>query len=743
MDVSLKNIELSESREFRTGTDFEPVSFFIDGLLNSKQFDLLLGFFSSSSINLLSLGFAQFISNGGKMRLIINQFLSPIDKDVIINGITKPISYFDKYQLTLENLSKELSKYDEHFFKCVSYLISQKRIDIIIISPLGGKGISHYKSGIFSDGQNIIKFKGSCNFTASGLLENLEELEIKCSWENKINYESIKEYQEYYDNIFFKRADFVRYLDIDKIQEIIVDRFGDVTLDSLIEHEKDLLNNYKTNLKYSIHLKRQLDLLNEQLLKYKKEPRFPYGSEPRDYQGEAYNNWVKSDCKGIFAMATGTGKTITSLNCLLEEFRKVGIYQAIILVPTNVLVDQWEVEAEKFNFQNIIKVSSRFQWREKLGRLRTQLSYGSGINFIIITTYASFILPRFQTYFKRLPSTVMLIADEAHNMASPKLKDILPDIHLSKRLALSATPSRKYDIDGNIVLESFFNSSKPYTYNFSMKRAIDEGILSKYYYYPIIVTLTEDELEKYIEITKKLIQYFDSKTGKYKEDSIVEILLMQRKRVIHKASNKLKVFRSVIGKLKEETKLKYLFVYAPEGFEDLTWESIGDEEEVRLISRYVQVLNEESPNTKSLSFIGDTKDKNVHLKQFEDGNIDILLSMKCLDEGVDLPRAETAIFCSSTGNPRQFIQRRGRILRKHPEKHMATIYDMVVIPKFSSFSNSQEHFKLEKNLIKSELERVIHFASMSENSYEAYNVFDDVCKYYGINIHALEESLNN
>lgn len=743
MDVSLKNIELSESREFRTGTDFEPVSFFIDGLLNSKQFDLLLGFFSSGSINLLSLGFAQFISNGGKMRLIINQFLSPIDKDVIINGITKPISYFDKYQLTLENLSKELSKYDEHFFKCISYLISQKRIDIIIISPLDGKGISHYKSGIFSDGQNIIKFKGSCNFTASGLLENLEELEIKCSWENKINNESIIEYQEYYDNIFFKRADFVRYLDIDKIQEIIVDRFGEVTLDSLIEHEKVLLNNYKKNLKYSIHLKRQLDLLNEQLLKYKKEPRFPYGSGPRDYQGEAYNNWVKSDCKGIFAMATGTGKTITSLNCLLEEYRKVGIYQAIILVPTNVLVDQWEVEAEKFNFQNIIKVSSRFQWREKLGRLRTQLSYGSGINFIIITTYASFILPRFQTYFKRLPSTVMLIADEAHNMASPKLKDILPDIHLSKRLALSATPSRKYDIDGNIVLESFFNSSKPYTYNFSMKRAIDEGILSKYYYFPIIVTLTEDELEKYIEITKKLIQYFDSKTGKYKEDSIVEILLMQRKRIIHKASNKLKVFRSVIVKLKEETKLKYLFVYAPEGFEDLTWESIVDDEEVRLISRYVQILNEESPGTKSLSFIGDTKDKNVHLKQFEDGNIDILLSMKCLDEGVDLPRAEIAIFCSSTGNPRQFIQRRGRILRKHPEKHMATIYDMVVIPKFSSFSNSQEHFKLEKNLIKSELERVIHFASMSENSYEAYNVFDEVCKYYSINIHALEESLNN
>jgi hypothetical protein len=160
MEVSLKNIELSDSREFRTGTDYEPIAFFIDGLLNSTQFDLLLGFFSSSSINLLSLGFAQFISNGGRMRLIINQFLSPKDKEVVVDGITKPISYFDRYQLTLENLTKELSNYDEHFFKCISYLIAEKRIEIIIISPKGGKGISHYKSGIFSDGQNLIKFKG-------------------------------------------------------------------------------------------------------------------------------------------------------------------------------------------------------------------------------------------------------------------------------------------------------------------------------------------------------------------------------------------------------------------------------------------------------------------------------------------------------------------------------------------------------------------------------------------------------
>lgn len=743
MEVSLQNIELSDSREFRTGTDYEPIAFFIESLLNSTQFDLLLGFFSSSSINLLSLGFAQFISNGGKMRLIINQFLSPKDKEVVVDGITKPISYFDRYQLTLENLSKELSNYDEHFFKCISYLIAEKRIEIIVISPKGGKGISHYKSGIFSDGKNLIKFKGSCNFTATGLLENLEELEIKCSWENKVNNESIKEYQEYYDDIFFKRADFVKYLDVEKIEEIITDRFGEVSIDNLIEHEKYLLDNYKRKLKYGFHLKKQLDLLNEQLLRYKKEPRFPFSSGPRDYQCEAYNNWVKSDCKGIFAMATGTGKTITSLNCLLERYKKERKYQAIILVPTNVLVDQWEGEAEKFNFQNIIKVSSRFQWREKLGRLRTQLSYGSEINFIIITTYASFILPRFQAYFKRLPSNVILIADEAHNMASPKLKNLLPDIHLFNRLALSATPCRKYDIDGNIVLESFFNSSKPYTYNFSMKRAIDEGILSKYYYFPIVVTLTEDELDKYIEITKKLIQYFDSRTGKYKDDSIVEILLMQRKRIIHKAANKIQVFHSIISKLKKEDKLRFLFVYAPEGFEDLTWGSIDDEKEVRLISKYIQGLNEESPGTKALSFIGDTKDKNVHLKQFEDGNIDVLLSMKCLDEGVDIPRAEVAIFCSSTGNPRQFIQRRGRILRKHTEKHMATVYDMVVIPNFSSFSHTQDHFKLEKNLIKGELERVIHFASMSENSYEAYDVFNDVCKHYGINIHALEEAFNN
>lgn len=442
-------------------------------------------------------------------------------------------------------------------------------------------------------------------------------------------------------------------------------------------------------------------------------------------------------------MATGTGKTITSLNCLLEEYKKCGFYQSVILVPTNVLVEQWASEVEKFNFKNVIKVSSSYPWKERLGRLRTELSYHSNLDFIVITTYASFLLPRFQTYFKRMPNQVMLIADEAHNMASPRLKEILPSIHLTKRLALSATPSRKYDIEGNIVLESFFNSTKPYTYNFSMKRAIDEGILVKYYYHPKVVKLTEHELDKYIELTKKLIQYFDNKSGKFKDDPIVEILLMQRKRIIHKASNKLQEFKKIVRILQEQGNLKYLFVYSPEGFEDLTWDTFTDNQEVRLISKYIQVLNEISPGTKCLTFLGNTKDKSVHLKQFEEGKIDVLLSMKCLDEGVDIPRAEYAIFCSSTGNPRQFIQRRGRILRKHPDKHMATIYDLVVIPNYNSFSNAQENFNLEKNLIKSELERVIHFASMSENSYDAYGAFDNICKHYGININALEESLNH
>ncbi|MBO3273494.1 helicase-related protein, partial [Hymenobacter defluvii] len=164
------------------------------------------------------------------------------------------------------------------------------------------------------------------------------------------------------------------------------------------------------------------------------------------------------------------------------------------------------------------------------------------------------------------------------------------------------------------------------------------------------------------------------------------------------------------------------------------------DEEDRIIDYYSTIVRQYSPETMTTQYTSDSKDKDFVLKQFEQGNIDILLSMKCLDEGVDIPRTEQAIFCSSTGNPRQFIQRRGRILRQHPQKSFAYIYDLVVIPRTDPTSAT---FDLERNLARKELERVVHFSYMALNKYEAIERFREICEYYGLSLDTINEELNN
>ena len=115
--------------------------------------------------------------------------------------------------------------------------------------------------------------------------------------------------------------------------------------------------------------------------------------------------------------------------------------------------------------------------------------------------------------------------------------------------------------------------------------------------------------------------------------------------------------------------------------------------------------------------------------------------MKCLDEGVDVPRAELAIFCASTGNPRQFIQRRGRVLRKSKGKQFAYIHDLVVIPKLDMDKND-ETFNTERSFILNEMKRVENFFSLAINKAEVYEQLSDICMHYNISLYDINDTEN-
>ena len=230
----LNKVIWSDSRAYRTGTKWEPFQFYLEALNESISFDLLLGYFSSAAISVLSLGFAKFISSGGTVRMVINDVLSEKDKEVI--GRVKD-GYIYQIPFDISNFSElksRLDDYDIHFFNCLGWLIQNNRIDIKIIRPLGKRGISHYKCGVFSDGENKVGFSGSCNFTAFGLLENLERIDAFLSWENGRSNKWISSQTEEFEEIIDGRADYIQYLDVDQVKTSIAVIFGDKDIEELL-----------------------------------------------------------------------------------------------------------------------------------------------------------------------------------------------------------------------------------------------------------------------------------------------------------------------------------------------------------------------------------------------------------------------------------------------------------------------------------------------------------------------------
>ena len=736
----LYEVDWAEDGTYVPGEEYSPERFFDDGLKNSTEFDLKLGYFSSAAISVLAEGFATFISRGGYMRLIINHIVSKKDKEAITNGVMGNV--IDCSDLSnFQYLKTTFNEYQEQFFRCLAYMISQKRIDIRIIKPRGQKGIAHTKSGQFRDGDSITAFTGSANFTISGLFNNIEEIKIDRSDSiDRMVQKRIEKQRKDFDAIMSGEKKGIDYLSPKDLVEAISTNYGDSDIEELLDVEKKLREVKKQHdvVATSAHEDIALSI-----------PKFPY-DKPREYQQLAFEHWKNNNQQGLFAMATGTGKTITSLNCLLEIYKRNGYYKAIILVPTITLVNQWEKECWKFNYGNIIKVYSKnTEWRSKIELLQMAEKYRKPSeptqNFIIISTYASFARENVFSILNSFERTkVLLIADEAHNMGSPSILKRLGTINYLRRIGLSATPERQFDDDTNMKLYRFFGAEDKFTFEYSMEEAIQKGVLCKYYYYPHLVKLTDEEMANYIELSEKISKYFNYNSGVFdKKDEILMGLLLARKRIIHKAANKLGAFKKIIEERYERTgNLKYSLIYVPEGNKpdyfsdsdifDKSEQVADDAVSDHLIDVYTEAVMKIDKYVTVRKFVSGQKDRDAILADFAKGRLQVLTSMKCLDEGVDVPRSELAIFCASTGNPRQFIQRRGRVLRTHPDKYMAEIHDLVVAPEVSATSSS---YKMEQSLLKGELMRVKNFSMLSENPSYSQMELKSVMEHYGLNMY--------
>lgn len=432
-------------------------------------------------------------------------------------------------------------------------------------------------------------------------------------------------------------------------------------------------------------------------------PQYPDNLKLRDYQQEAVANWLQNKGRGTLQMATGSGKTIIALAIATELYQKIGLQVLIVVCPYQHLVLQWQRESQKFGLEPVLVMNRAAQWQGELASQLCNVMAGKQKFLTLVATNSSFISEAFQSQVKFFPEKTLIVGDEAHNLGSATRESSLPR-NLGLRLALSATPQRYYDEAGTAAIFDYFGQIiQPL---FTLQDAIDRGALVPYSYYPIFVELTEAESFIYAQLTKK-ISWTIKENDSWEDNPQLTALLAKRSRVVATANNKLTALKDLM-----ETRLNtsHTLFYCGDG------EVEYHPEYTRQIAAVTRILGKElgyKVNTYTAETPIDQREK--LRKQLDKGILQGLVAIRCLDEGVDIPAIRTAVILASSSNPRQFIQRRGRILRPHPGKTTATLFDMVVIPP----RLDRAHWEIEKKLLDKELNRLIEFAELAQNAAEA------------------------
>lgn len=426
----------------------------------------------------------------------------------------------------------------------------------------------------------------------------------------------------------------------------------------------------------------------------------------RPYQEQALQVFQENGNRGIFDMATGTGKTFTSIACANAFYEDNKRQFLVILVPFLHLIPQWKENLDRLGIlANLEIANSRDSWQHKLQHLIFDFDHRYRDRVVIIGSYKSTNSDLFGELLDslKLKQYGFLIADECHYLGSSSSTNLDVYKRLSGRLGLSATPRRWWDENGT---ERIFDLFDEIVFEYSLKEAIDNNFLTHYRYYPIPVTLDFEENQRYINLSNKIskLTVLKTKNGKHDLDDKLKRLLLRRSRLLQSAGNKEETFEKIFKQQVPDFSL----VYCPDGKIEKYTSIVGNNLGVR-----VHTFDSKTSYGKRTEI----------LKQFAENKIQTLTAIKCLDEGVDVPATKTAYFISSTTNPRQFIQRRGRILRmdRKSGKIMADIYDLIVVP-----DKEEMDISVARGMVKREMPRFHEFSQYADNEFEARKVIQPI-----------------
>lgn len=721
--MSFQDIELKS--EYRSRLDNVIRDFYTPVLQRAVVYKRAVGFFSSSALMSLTVGISGLIKNNGTIQIIASPRLSSEDIEAINDGLRRRDDVIK--EALLRELHDPQGIFEERRLNLLSNLIASGRLEIKIafMEDNNAVGMFHEKLGLMYDLEgNIIAFSGSMNESANAFVNNYEAIDVFASWTQDA------------ERVYNKQSAFNAMWE-DYEPSIRVKAFPDIN--------QEILQRYRINNQIDTKLDEELFSANfedDGVNLPKLGPRIPLSVHMRQYQIDAIEEWARQDYVGIFDMATGTGKTYTALAAASRLFEDKNQNLAVIIIcPYQHLVEQWKEDIVAFGMKPIVCYSSSSQrnWRERLINAVESFNLGVIDHFCMVTTNATFSTDSIQELMLGLHGNAVLIVDEAHNFGAEKLSKALLT-NIPYRLALSATIDRYGDPEGTQKLYDYFGKK---CIEYTLKDAIDNGMLTPYYYHPIAISLSEEELDSYLDLTAKIRKNaYQDKSGKSILSEYAKMLLIKRARIVAGAVKKIDTLKNLMEDFKNDNQI--LVYCGATTIHDIDYhEGKANLAETRQIDVVAGMLGNDLGMRVTKFTSEESTDERERIKaDFAEGiHLQALVAIRCLDEGVNIPSIRTAFIMASSTNPKEYIQRRGRVLRKFPGKNNAVIFDFITLPiplnKVSEYES--EVIDSVKSLAKREIFRIKDFAAISENPFDSDSLISEIKRSYDIDLDSILE----
>lgn len=658
--------------------------FYIPCLSESIEYSRAVGYFSSSILCYITNGLFPFIQNGGKIRILCSTNLSKEDKKDLSLG-------YDIRKILQGKIERELTDALElnlTNIKNLCWLVKNGRLDIKICLRVSANSsqsprLFHEKFGVFKDAfGNAVSFLGSINETYGGWIDNEESFEVSVSWIPALA-KRVESKEQRFENLWTGVA-----------KDVVTYNFPEACRQRLIEHAPE----FPIEGVYHSTISRRKICF-----------------QPRNCQEMAKNHFMASGFKCLFMMATGCGKTKAALYAMsqLDSWKAL-----LICVPGIELVEQWRTDVcTFFPDTTVIQCSSLYSdWRRLLlALIQAKIPQKT----IIISTYDAAICDFSMDKWKGIKAEQLaLICDEVHNIGAKSTRRIM-ELNPEYRIGLSATPQRNFDEEGSELILKYFNHQQ---YEFSIRDAQREHYLVEYEYRILPVLMDVDDWQSYIQFTQQISKHRHSLDNNKLEaatrnafEEKIEKLYRDRAGLIKKSDSKIDTFDMIFSELPPQSRI---LIYG----DDLL-QLQGFQEKLRSMGQpFFEYTGDKDPQ----------KVRPIMLYQFCQGIRKILLAIGCLDEGIDIPACDVAIFVSSSTSERQFIQRRGRVLRTAPGKQKALIYDFLVVPPLAYIATDQDR-QLALTMIESQYRRINLMAEDALNGLGERAKLDNYLSKYGLN----------